>query len=51
MAPTESSVLSAPMKVEFGYTRSLGPVLSRFMSALAQQQVADPREPHRDRQN
>lgn len=39
MAPTESSVLSAPMKVEFGYTRSLGPVLSRFMSALAQQQV------------
>lgn len=39
MAPTESSVLSAPMKVEFDYTRSLGPVLSRFMSALAQQQV------------
>lgn len=27
------------MKVEFDYTRSLGPVLSRFMSALAQQQV------------
>lgn len=39
MAPTESSVLSAPMKVEFDYTRSLGPVLSRFMSALAQRQV------------
>jgi uncharacterized protein len=27
------------MKVEFDYTRSLGPVLSRFMSALRQQQV------------
>jgi uncharacterized OB-fold protein len=27
------------MKVEFDYTRSLGPVLSRFMSALAQKQV------------
>lgn len=27
------------MKVEFDYTRSLGPVLSRFMSALTQQQV------------
>jgi uncharacterized OB-fold protein len=27
------------MKVEFDYTRSLGPVLSRFMSALAQRQV------------
>lgn len=27
------------MKVEFDYTRSLGPVLSAFMSALAQQQV------------
>src|SRR5690348_16547907 len=39
MAPSESRVLSAPMKVEFDYTRSLGPVLSRFMSALAQQQV------------
>lgn len=39
MAPAESRVLSAPMKVEFDYTRSLGPVLSRFMSALAQQQV------------
>jgi len=39
MAPTETRVLSAPMKVEFDYTRSLGPVLSRFMSALAQKQV------------
>ena len=27
------------MKVEFDYTRSLGPVLSRFMSALRQRQV------------
>ena len=27
------------MKVEFDYTRSLGPVLSRFMSALTQHQV------------
>jgi uncharacterized protein len=27
------------MKVEFDYTRSLGPVLSRFMSALKQRQV------------
>ena len=35
----ESRVLSAPMKVEFDYTRSLGPVLSRFMSALSRQQV------------
>jgi len=34
-----SGTLHAPMKVEFDYTRSLGPVLSRFMSALAQHQV------------
>src|SRR3954447_8598196 len=27
------------MKVEFDYTRSLGPVLSRFMSALRQRQI------------
>jgi uncharacterized OB-fold protein len=27
------------MKVEFDYTRSLGPVLSRFMSALSREQV------------
>jgi uncharacterized OB-fold protein len=27
------------MKVEFDYTRSLGPVLSRFMSALKQRQI------------
>lgn len=40
MAPTaESRVLHAPMKVEFDYTRSLGPVLSQFMSALKQHSV------------
>lgn len=44
MAPTESAtaesrVLHAPMKVEFDYTRSLGPVLSQFMSALKQHSV------------
>jgi len=32
-------ILHAPMRVEFDYTRSLGPVLSRFMSALRQRQV------------
>ena len=31
--------LHAPMKVEFDYTRSLGPVLSRFMSGLKHRQV------------
>jgi uncharacterized OB-fold protein len=44
MAPTEtaaadSRVLHAPMKVDFDYTRSLGPVLSQFMSALKQHSV------------
>ncbi|MFL6106411.1 MAG: Zn-ribbon domain-containing OB-fold protein [Marmoricola sp.] len=44
MAPTEtagaeSRVLHAPMKVEFNYTRSLGPVLSQFMSALKQHSI------------
>ena len=34
-----SGTLHAPMKVEFDYTRSLGPVLSRFMSARAQRHV------------
>src|SRR5262245_3547450 len=29
-------VLSAPLEVGFDYTRSLGPVLGRFMTALAQ---------------
>ena len=31
--------LHAPMKVEFDYTRSLGPVLSQFMTALRRRQV------------
>ncbi|HET7350766.1 MAG TPA: OB-fold domain-containing protein [Marmoricola sp.] len=31
--------LQAPMKVEFDYTRSLGPVLSRFMSGLRERRV------------
>ena len=31
--------LHAPMRVEFDYTRSLGPVLSRFMSGLRDRQV------------
>ena len=34
-----AGTLHAPMKVEFDYTRSLGPVLSRFMSALKQRQI------------
>ena len=29
-----SGTLSAPLRVEFDYTRSLGPVLSRFMTGL-----------------
>lgn len=40
MAPSpEPRVLHAPMKVEFDYTRSLGPVLSQFMSALKQHSI------------
>lgn len=39
MTPTESGTLHAPMKVEFDYTRSLGPVLSRFMTGLAGRQI------------
>jgi uncharacterized protein len=31
--------LSAPLEISFDYTRSLGPVLSRFMAALAQRQI------------
>jgi uncharacterized protein len=34
-----TGTLHAPMKVEFDYTRSLGPVLSRFMTALKRRQV------------
>jgi uncharacterized protein len=31
--------LSAPLEIGFDYTRSLGPTLSRFMSALAQRRI------------
>jgi len=31
--------LSAPLDISFDYTRSLGPVLSRFMAGLAQRQI------------
>jgi uncharacterized OB-fold protein len=31
--------LSAPLDVGFDYTRSLGPTLSRFMTALAQRRI------------
>ena len=34
-----SRTLHAPMKVEFDYTRSLGPVLSRFMTGLRARRV------------
>ena len=34
-----SRTLHAPMKVEFDYTRSLGPVLSRFMTGLRDRRV------------
>jgi uncharacterized OB-fold protein len=34
-----ATTLHAPMKVEFDYTRSLGPVLSQFMTALRGRQV------------
>jgi uncharacterized OB-fold protein len=33
------SVLSAPMEIGFDYTRSLGPVLSRFMTGLAERRI------------
>ena len=32
-------VLSAPLEVGFDYTRSLGPTLSRFMTALAERRI------------
>src|SRR6478672_66872 len=31
--------LRAPLEIEFDYTRSLGPVLSRFMAALADRRI------------
>src|SRR5690349_5152111 len=35
----ELGTLHAPLKVEFDYTRSLGPTLSEFMSGLRRHQV------------
>ena len=37
-APVRTT-LHAPMKVEFDYTRSLGPVLGQFMTALRERRV------------
>ena len=34
-----SQPLRAPLEIEFDYTRSLGPVLSRFMTALADRRI------------
>jgi uncharacterized OB-fold protein len=34
-----SAPLRAPLEIEFDYTRSLGPVLSRFMGALAERRI------------
>src|SRR5690242_12959026 len=39
MPPPPPSTLHAPMKVEFDYTRSLGPVLSQFMTGLRDRRV------------
>ncbi|KQV74519.1 DNA-binding protein [Aeromicrobium sp. Root344] len=36
---TEAGTLHAPMKVEFDYTRSLGPTLSEFMTGLKRRQI------------
>ncbi len=36
---TPLSTLHAPMRVEFDYTRSLGPVLSQFMTGLRDRQI------------
>ena len=35
----ESAPLRAPLEIEFDYTRSLGPVLSQFMAALAERHI------------
>jgi uncharacterized protein len=35
----ESAPLQAPLEIEFDYTRSLGPVLSQFMDALAERRI------------
>ena len=34
-----SAPLRAPLEIEFDYTRSLGPVLSQFMAALAERRI------------
>jgi len=39
MTPPSTAVLHQPLTLEFAYTRSLGPVLSQYMSALAAKQV------------
>jgi len=39
MTPPPSAVLHQPLTLEFDYTRSLGPVLSQYMSGLAARQV------------
>jgi uncharacterized protein len=36
-------VLSAPLEISFDYTRSLGPVLSRFMTALTERRIVGSR--------
>jgi uncharacterized OB-fold protein len=37
--PVAEAPLQAPLEIEFDYTRSLGPVLSQFMAALAERRV------------
>jgi uncharacterized protein len=37
--------LSAPLEISFDYTRSLGPVLSQFMTGLAQRTILGSRSP------
>lgn len=37
-------VLTAPLEISFDYTRSLGPTLSRFMTALAGRQILGSRD-------
>ncbi|MGZ4452274.1 MAG: Zn-ribbon domain-containing OB-fold protein [Nocardioides sp.] len=39
MTPPSTAVLHQPLTLEFDYTRSLGPVLSQYMSGLAAKQV------------
>jgi uncharacterized OB-fold protein len=37
--PVAEAPLRAPLDIEFDYTRSLGPVLSQFMAALAERRI------------